>query len=819
MSSPDLVLDSGNWNTGVNLPVRAVDDLVAEADPHPGVVSFTVLPSSDPAFTTPPLTITPRTFQVADDDAALAMIECQPGADWTLNGAGRLQMDEAVGAPTKDVTCNVQLATEAAQDVVVDVTTTVGQLSVDRASVTIPAGAQGPEPLVFTAVTDAIAEGTHAARIDFNVTSTDPIYDAKTIAGLDVDIADDDTVGVTVTPTTPIPLTEGGSTQTFTVVLNSQPTATTTITATGDAQVGATPATLEFLPANWNVPQTVTVTAVDDPYDEPDGHPGIVALAATGNAAYAALVIPAVNVTITDNDTPGVVVSLTDAGNAVTEGGATDKLSLQLGTAPSSDVTVNVVGDANVSTGPTSVIFTPTTWNVAQEVTLTAIQDPVVEGEHQANVTFALSSSDVSYITGSAVTPLAQPVTVTDDDVAGIVVVETGGKTILTEAGATDTYTVALLAQPTADVTVAVDGGAQVTPTPATLTFTPANWSTPQGVTATAVQDMIDEADPHPGNIVHSITTTAAGWANANVAGVVASITDDDVAEIIATQTEGLTKVLEGAETGDTITFQLKSQPTKDVSIVPTGDAQLTVSNAPIVLTTAAWDKPVTLKVEAVDDEEVEGDHQGLITFAVSSEDAIYARATVASISAAVGDNDVDSEVPTVDEDEDATGRTPLGSTPPVTVRPRGTTDAARPNRTDAGEDRTASGRDRTDAGFGTDSDTEEVGVSTSRRLLGELSADEEELKVEPTPADKAKAWLQKRWKTLLPLLLLAGALVGTAMYVLRSNPVKRAKRASAKAAKAKGSTGAVGKRNLRAKKKKRKDEKDDAGGKPKRKR
>jgi hypothetical protein len=813
-----FVLDSSNWSTGIDIPVRAVDDFVAEASPHDGIATFAVATGSDAAYVGLPSEST--TFQIADND--VAGLTCDPGSDWSLL-AGRLQLSESPADATHDVSCFLTPASPPAADVDVTITTTPGsQFTADQAVVTLPAGGAGAVEVTFTATPDAIAEATTTGTIGFAIASTDPIFGALTIPDIDVDITDDDSVGVTVAPTTPIPLTEGGASQTFTVVLTSQPTAATTIAVTGDAQVGATPASLEFLPANWNVPQTVTVTAVDDAYDEPDGHPGIVALAASGaDAAYAALVIPAVNVTITDNDTPMVIVSPTDAGNAVAEGGATDKLSLQLGTAPFSDVTVNVVGDANVSTAPTSVIFTPLNWNVAQEITLAAVQDVVVEGEHQANVTFALSSSDVSYLAGSAATPPAQPVTVTDDDVAGVVVTETEGKTILAEAGTTDTYTVALIAQPTADVTVAVDGGTQVTPTPATLTFTPANWSTPQVVTAAAVQDTIDEVDPHPGDIAHRITTSAAGWANANVAGVVASITDDDVAEIVATQTEGVTKVIEGAATGDTITFQLKSQPTKDVSIIPTGDAQLAVSDAPIVLTPAAWDKPVTLQVKAVDDEEVEGDHEGLITFAVSSEDAGYARAAVTSIIVAVGDNDVDDDVPALDDDEEGSGRTPRGSTPPpATVRPRGSKDGAtKPSRTKAGENRTDAGKKRTDAGLGTGSGTDEDGVRTGRRLGGEVTAAEEELKAEPSAFTKAKDWLLDHWMTWLPLLLLAAAVIGTATYVLRSNPVKKAQRASTKGAGGKGTTAAGGKRHMRPKKKKRKDDEDDAGGKPKRKR
>jgi hypothetical protein len=59
-------------------------------------------------------------------------------------------------------------------------------------------------------------------------------------------------------------VTEGGATATYAVVLNSQPTADVTIAVATDRQTTVSPTSLTFTTANWNVPQTVTVTAVDD---------------------------------------------------------------------------------------------------------------------------------------------------------------------------------------------------------------------------------------------------------------------------------------------------------------------------------------------------------------------------------------------------------------------------------------------------------------------------------------------------------------------------------------------------------------------------
>ena len=95
----------------------------------------------------------------------------------------------------------------------------------------------------------------------------------------------DDAAGITVTPTSGLTTTEAGGTATFTVVLNTQPTANVTIglssSDTTEGTVG--PASLTFTTANWNTPQTVTVTGVNDDVDDGDVAYTIVTAAATSS--------------------------------------------------------------------------------------------------------------------------------------------------------------------------------------------------------------------------------------------------------------------------------------------------------------------------------------------------------------------------------------------------------------------------------------------------------------------------------------------------------------------------------------------------------
>jgi subtilisin family serine protease/chitodextrinase len=111
-----------------------------------------------------------------------------------------------------------------------------------------------------------------------------------------------DTGGVTINPTT-VSVTEGGATASYTVVLTSQPSANVTITVSPDSQVTVNKTALSFRKNNWNVPQSVTVTAVDDAVIE-GPHTGTITHSAS-SGGYDGVVISSVTAYITDNDTGG----------------------------------------------------------------------------------------------------------------------------------------------------------------------------------------------------------------------------------------------------------------------------------------------------------------------------------------------------------------------------------------------------------------------------------------------------------------------------------------------------------------------------------
>ncbi|MGE4072769.1 MAG: zinc-dependent metalloprotease family protein [Lysobacterales bacterium] len=122
-------------------------------------------------------------------------------------------------------------------------------------------------------------------------------------------------------------VTEGGATDSYTAVLNSLPSGDVTLTMTPDAQVSVNPPTLNFNIGNWNVPQPVTVTAVDDSVVE-GNHTGTITHSASGGG-YNGVSIANVVANITDNDS----ATVTTAPLVVAEGDSgtsSQQLTLQL---------------------------------------------------------------------------------------------------------------------------------------------------------------------------------------------------------------------------------------------------------------------------------------------------------------------------------------------------------------------------------------------------------------------------------------------------------------------------------------------------------
>lgn len=221
---------------------------------------------------------------------------------------------------------------------------------------------------------------------------------------------------------------------------------------------------------------------------------------------------------------PAINRSLIDDPITLTEGGAAKFYTVVLNSAPSADVIITLTTGSHIVVTPSTVTFTPATWNVSQDITVAAVDDAVADGAHSDVIVHHVSSADSGY---APLTLGNIQVDIADNDVIGVAVAESAGGTQVAEGGSGDDYTLALRSQPAADVTITVNGGSLLTVAPTTLTFTPGNWSVAQPVSVDAINNSSVEG-AHSAIITHTTTSADSRYNGIAVAGVTAQIIDDD---------------------------------------------------------------------------------------------------------------------------------------------------------------------------------------------------------------------------------------------------------------------------------------------------
>ncbi|MCK4276071.1 MAG: hypothetical protein KAX78_06135 [Phycisphaerae bacterium] len=363
--------------------------------------------------------------------------------------------------------------------------------------------------------------------IDTAIVDRDPAYDEVTIVGLDVNVTDNDASDVVLIESGgQTRISENGLTDSYSIRLSRAPTANVTVTVSspilppeitslGGAALrvstgGGTPAsalTLVFTPANWNTPQTVTVHAVNDTLGEQTEVLPIMHSVISADSSYHALAIRSVPVQIIDNDSAGVIITPSGVSTDVLEGGFTDTYILSLTHAPSGPVSIQLDGDSGLALSQTTVTLDDSNWNTGVAVSVSASDDVLIEGPQVLRIGHSVltgaAGRDTSF---DAITIGAVEVNIFDNDAPGVIVTPTDGSTDVLEGGISDTYTVQLTQQPAGTVTVEVQaiptpttsggpGDVQVSTSATALTFTPANWDTPQVVSVWGIDDAVED-DP-----------------------------------------------------------------------------------------------------------------------------------------------------------------------------------------------------------------------------------------------------------------------------------------------------------------------------------
>ncbi|QIZ69746.1 Ig-like domain-containing protein [Oxynema aestuarii] len=378
-----------------------------------------------------------------------------------------------------------------------------------------------------------------------------------------------------------------------------------------------------------------------------------------------------VAIAIEQNPTPNLTIVESNNSTIVGEDGTTDSYTLVLTTQPTDDVTVTLTPDAQLSAQPSSAIFTPQNWNVAQAVSLAAVDDTLVQGDRLVSLSHAIASNDPAY-DNLAVADL--DVEIVDDDtpptpVYSEVRINAGGSAYTDGSGQTwladtyfnggDTYTsYAAKIQGTSDTSlykterwgdnfgynIPVENGVY----DVNLGFVESYYQQAgqrisdifaEGELAIDDLDIWTEAGGAKDKLVMKTIEDVAvtdGYLDLNL---VSSVSYGNIQSIEIVQPEDPV-VVEGGKS-DRYVLVLPSQPTENVTVdIGTGD-RTDVDLTSVTFTPTDWNVPREINIFAVDDTVVQGSETDSITHQITSTDPVYSSYQIADIAVNVVDNDI----------------------------------------------------------------------------------------------------------------------------------------------------------------------------------
>ena len=682
-----LIFTNSNWNTNQTVTVRGVPNNLATGDK---TVTLTV--SVDDAYSDN------NYDNVADKTVSATIVDDDDQGITIVQSGGSTTVTEAGGTDSFTVVLNGQPASPVELSVT---SADTGEVIVDQPNLIFtPTNWNTPQTITVTGVNDDIDDGNVSTNITIAYKSGDTNFSSvsSTVAVTTND--DSDAAGFTLSKSTAT-VTEAQTSDTFTVVLNAQPTANVAfVVAAADAtEVAVSPAALTFTTANWDTPQTVTVTGVVDNIVDNNINSNVTVTIDTNasntpDATYRSLSSPnnqkTVAVTNTNTDVAGFTLSKTTS--EISEAGGTDTFTIVLNAKPAGNVQIDVVsGDTGeVTVSSSAFTFTTANWDTPQTVTITG-QNDNIDADRTATITVSVDKAQTQdFYDNVAAQTVA--VTLTDDDAVGITVTQSGGSTTVSEAGTTDTFTVVLNSQPTSNVVIGLRSvnQSEVFIVGATghssniiqkkLTFTTGNWDTPQTVTVQGAT----QNDPLEGdktiNVIVSVVDAESDSTFSSVTDVTVGVTMTDISPDLTVTEEGNSNpltaltVTEAAGGSKTNTFDivLTKQPTSDVKFNAvsshTGVAIVkTPSDGVLTFTNGNWNSAQTITIEGLDDD-TDVNRTANITISVDkpNSDAKFLLITDKTVAVTLTDNDTAGI--TVTESDGGTSVTEAGSTDTFTV-------------------------------------------------------------------------------------------------------------------------------------------------------
>jgi len=496
-------------------PAAAVRDLLNDQWIQYKIEAVTTAPVNTPTFSD-------ITLNYASGTSAAGFVTISPTSGLTTTEVGGSQTFSVVlnSAPAADVIISLY-SNDTSEGTISPTSLTFNNVDWNI-----------PQIITATGQNDFVDDGDIAYLVITGATtSADPSFDDLIPADVSLTNSDDDAAGITVNPVAGVVVSEDLSTDSFTVVLNSEPLSNVSIDifSSDNSESSAAPGTLIFTAADWNAAQTVTVSGIDDvTVDGNVLHSIITAVAISSDGLYSGMNGSDIAVTTNDNDIADIIITPTTL--TTSESGGIAAFTVKLTAQPASDVSFTLSSsdstEGNISPLSSNYTFSPGQWNSAKLGSLNGANDSIVDG----NVVYAINASAFSSSDGAwnGVTPSATPVTNIDNDGYAITITPTLALTT-SEDGGTAQFTVRLTSAPSANVTIALSSSNtnEGVVSPSSLTFTPDDiaW---YGRTVTV--SGIDDRD-YDNDQAYTIITGDAVSADTNFNGLIVddvTITNND---------------------------------------------------------------------------------------------------------------------------------------------------------------------------------------------------------------------------------------------------------------------------------------------------
>ena len=583
-------------------------------------------------------------------DAACIGVEC-PTDRTCKEGACRLGTEpkikviNATGDITsEDGTETVRLAVFLDTKPIKDVTISAQIDDVSEAEVS------GAESITFTSedfedakyftivgIKDAMIDGDQPYKVKLTSESEDLDFNGLT-KEIDLTNRDDDKAAVVMNLPESLMTTESGGSVTIGVSLSVQPDNDVNIivmssnTAEGTLNVGS----LKFDAANWDQPQELVVTGMDDATQDGNVAYQVTFAVTSEDAHFNELEVTPIDLVNADNDQAGLAVS---ASSLTINEAATGVIKVNLNTKPSKTVTVSAVSatPTAATVSPATLTFTEDNYNKQQTFTVTGVHDNKIAGDKMSEITIKTDDTAPEYKGMSAkVTALVKEI-----DKASIIL--DGCPTSLKE-GAAGKCQARLSAEPSKDVKLAITSSntKEMTVSPATMTFTNQNWNKNQAITLTGVKDQLIDgsknvslkanATSNDTNFSGKAASKTIEIADINSATITATCSNQALSEANVSTTYNCKVRLNAKPTKD-VTLAFKSTDTTEVKLtaVKSGVANLftgKLADGKIVIKAANWtnvdDSYIQFNYVAVDDTQADGTQTAYLQFDSTSNDTNF---------------------------------------------------------------------------------------------------------------------------------------------------------------------------------------------------